>query len=105
MSNPDPNNLFTTRTVSLFLVFLAAGAGLMHVASVALTESVSDVHWTGEAALALGYLVVAAVTGLVFLGETPTAATVVGFLLILVGFALLKRGALRAEIRQLRVSE
>ena len=85
LSSPDPNNLGDTRTVSLFLVFLAAlsfafgsvltrrfdddlpietmeawsmvlGAGLMHVASAALSESVGDVSWTGEGLLALGYL-------------------------------------------------
>jgi len=85
LSNPDPNNLGDTRTVSLFLVFLAAlsfafgsvltrrfdddlpietmeawsmvlGAGLMHVASAALSESVGDVSWTGEGLLALAYL-------------------------------------------------
>ncbi|MUV88538.1 EamA family transporter [Halapricum sp. CBA1109] len=164
LSNPDPNNLFDTRTVSLFLIFLAAasfalgsvltrrvdgdlpietmeawsmllGAVLMHGASVALAESVSDVRWTGEAILALLYLVVvasalgfliyfdlldrlgpieinlvsyaapvvAAVTGLLFLGETPTAYTVVGFVLILVGFGILKRDALRSEFTRFRL--
>ena len=39
--------------------------------------------------------VVAAVTGYLFLEETPTALAAVGFLLILVGFVLLKRDALR----------
>jgi drug/metabolite transporter (DMT)-like permease len=85
LSDPDPNNLTDTRTVSLFLVFLAAlsfafgsvltrrfdddlpietmeawsmvlGAALMHVASAAVSESVGDVAWTGEGLLALGYL-------------------------------------------------
>jgi drug/metabolite transporter (DMT)-like permease len=46
--------------------------------------------------------VAAAVTGLVFLGEQPTPYTVVGFLLILVGFSLLKREALAEEYRSLR---
>jgi len=165
LSNPDPNNLLDTRTVSLFLVFLAAasfalgsvltrrieadlpietmeawsmllGAVLMHVASVGISESVADVRWTTEAVLALLYLVVvasalgfliyfdllerlgpieinlvsyaapvaAAVTGLVVLGETPTPYTVVGFLLILVGFVLLKRRALREELARVRPS-
>jgi len=163
LSRPDPNNLLNARTVSMFLVFLAAasfalgsvltrrvdadlpietmeawsmllGAGLMHVASVAITESVSDVQWTGEAILALGYLVVvasaagfliyfdllerlgpieinlvsyaapvaAAATGLAFLGETPTAYTAAGFALIVTGFVLLKRNAIRAEITEFR---
>jgi drug/metabolite transporter (DMT)-like permease len=149
----------TTRTVSLFLVFLAAasfalgsvltrrveaelpietmeawsmllGALLMHVASVALSESVGDVEWTGEAILALAYLVViasalgfliyfdlldrlgpieinlvsyaapvvAAVTGVLLLSETPTIFTVAGFVLILLGFVLLKRSAIRSEV-------
>jgi drug/metabolite transporter (DMT)-like permease len=110
------------------------GAGLMHVASVAIAESVSDVQWTGEAVLALGYLVVvasaagfliyfdllerlgpieinlvsyaapvaAAATGLAFLGETPTAYTAAGFALIVTGFVLLKRNAIRAEVTEFR---
>jgi drug/metabolite transporter (DMT)-like permease len=164
LSNPDPDNLLNARTLSMFLVFLAAasfalgsvltrrvdgelpietmeawsmlvGAALMHVASLALAESVSDVQWTGEAVLALLYLVVvasalgfliyfdllerlgpieinlvsyaapvvAAVTGLLLLDETPTVYTVVGFVLILAGFALLKREALRAEFARVWV--
>lgn len=163
LSNPDPNNLLDTRTVSMFLVFLAAasfalgsvltrrvegelpietmeawsmlvGALVMHGASVALAESVSEVRWTSEAILSLLYLVVvasalgflvyfdlldrlgpieinlvsyaapvvAALTGLLFLGETPTTYTVVGFGLILLGFVLLKRDALRYEFSQVR---
>ncbi len=166
LSNPDPNDLFNARTVSLSLVFLAVacfalgsvltrridtelpietmeawsmllGAGLMHVASLGLGESVRSVEWTGEAVLALGYLAVvasslgfliyftlldrlgpieinlvsyaapvaAAVTGLVWLGERPSPYTLVGFLLILVGFALLKRAALRTELTRLRRHE
>lgn len=164
LSNPDPNNLLDTRTVSLFLIFLAAasfalgsvltrrvdgelpieameawsmliGAALMHGASIALAESVSDVQWTGEAILSLLYLVVvasalgfliyfdllnrlgpieinlvsyaapvvAAGTGLLFLSETPTANTVVGFVLILLGFLLLKRKAISAEFESIRL--
>ncbi|MEF8785505.1 MAG: EamA family transporter [Haloarculaceae archaeon] len=164
LSNPDPNNLLNTQTISMFLVFLAAasfalgsvltrrvdgelpietmeawsmliGAALMHGASITLAESVSDVQWTGEAILSLLYLVVvasalgfliyfdllnrlgpieinlvsyaapvvAAVTGLLFLNETPTAGTVVGFLLILVGFLLLKRNAISAEFDSLQL--
>jgi drug/metabolite transporter (DMT)-like permease len=85
LSNPDPNALLDARTLSLGLVFLAAasfalgsvltrrvegelpietmeawsmllGAGLMHLVSVALSESPGDVEWTGEALPALGYL-------------------------------------------------
>ncbi len=48
--------------------------------------------------------VVAAATGLLFLEERPTVATAVGFALILVGFVLLKREALRAELAGLRVA-
>jgi len=43
--------------------------------------------------------VVAALTGLLVLGETPTTYTVVGFLFVLAGFALLKRRALADELR------
>lgn len=46
--------------------------------------------------------VVAAVTGLLFLDETPTVLTVIGFAFILVGFVLLKRNALRDEFTRLR---
>jgi len=165
LSNPDPSNLLNARTVSLFLVFLAAtsfalgsvltrrvegelpietmeawsmlvGAVLMHAVSLVLAESVSDVRWTTEAIGALLYLVVvasaigfliyfdllnrlgpieinlvsyaapvvAAVTGLVVLGEKPTIHTVVGFLLILVGFVLLKRRAIRSEFSNVYTS-
>ncbi len=163
LSNPDPNDLFNARTVSLSLVFLAVasfalgsvltrridtdlpietmeawsmllGAVMMHAASVGLGESVRSVEWTGEAVLSLAYLAVvassigflvyftlldrlgpieinlvsyaapvaAAATGLVWLGERPSPYTVVGFLLILVGFVLLKRDALGAEVTRLR---
>ncbi|MEF8829611.1 MAG: DMT family transporter, partial [Haloarcula sp.] len=159
LSNPDPSNLLDPRTVSLFLVFLAAasfalgsvltrrfdddlqietmeawsmllGAVIMHGVSLGASESIADVQWTGEAVLALLYLVVvasalgfliyfdlleqlgpieinlvsyaapvvAAATGLLFLGETPTIYTGVGFICILLGFALLKRDALRNEV-------
>jgi drug/metabolite transporter (DMT)-like permease len=46
--------------------------------------------------------VVAAVTGFLLLDETPTAATAVGFVLIVSGFALLKRDAIRQELLRLR---
>ena len=49
--------------------------------------------------------VVAAVTGLLFLDETPTALTVIGFAFILSGFVLLKRNALRNELVRLRPHE
>jgi drug/metabolite transporter (DMT)-like permease len=42
----------------------------------------------------------AAATGFLVLGEQPTAATAGGFLCILVGFALIKRSAIRAEFRR-----
>jgi drug/metabolite transporter (DMT)-like permease len=159
LSNPDPDNLATTRTVSLGLVFLAAvsfalgsvltrrvegelpietmeawsmclGAVLMHGVSLGLGESVQSVEWTTEGLIALGYLSLAAsaagfliyfdlldrlgpieinlvsyaapfaaaVTGVVFLGETPTVFTVVGFGLICGGFVLIKREAIREEL-------
>lgn len=164
LSNPDPNNLLDTRTVSHFLVFLAAasfalgsvltrrisgelpietmeswsmllGAMVMHWVSLTLAESVSDVQWTVEAIVSLLYLVVVAsaagfliyfdllnrlgpieinlvsyaapvvtaLTGLIFLDETPTTFTLVGFALIFVGFVILKRNALRAEISRLQL--
>lgn len=163
LSDPDPNALFTARTVSLSLVFLAAasfalgsvltrridtnlpnetmeawsmlvGAGLMHVVSLGVGESVRAVEWTTEGVLALAYLAVvassigfliyftlldrlgpieinlvsyaapvaAAVTGLVWLGERPSPYTVVGFVLILAGFVLVKRDAVRAAVTRLR---
>ncbi|PSQ39096.1 EamA family transporter [Halobacteriales archaeon SW_5_70_135] len=163
LSNPDPANLFDARTVSLSLVFVAVacfalgsvltrradddlpvetmeawsmvlGAGLMHVASVGVGESVGAVEWTGDALLALAYLAVvasslgfliyftllerlgpieinlvsyaapvaAAATGLVVLDERPTPYTVAGFLLILVGFSLIKRRELQSELSSLR---
>lgn len=166
ISNPDPNNLLENHTVSMFLIFLASasfalgsvltrridadlpietmeawsmllGAVIMHGASVALAESVSDAQWTAEALLSLLYLVliasalgfliyfdllnrlgpieinlvsyaapvVAAVTGLLFLGEVPTLLTVIGFLFILLGFVLMKRDAIRDEFARLTVYE
>jgi len=163
LSNPDPANLFDARTVSLSLVFVAVacfalgsvltrradddlpvetmeawsmvlGAGLMHVASVGVGESVGAVEWTGDALLALAYLAVvasslgfliyftllerlgpieinlvsyaapvaAAATGLVVLDERPTPYTVAGFLLVLVGFSLIKRRELQSELSSLR---
>jgi len=44
----------------------------------------------------------AAVGGWVFLGEQVAPSTVAGFALIAAGFGLLKRGALREEVRALR---
>ena len=44
----------------------------------------------------------AALAGWAVLGEVPTVYTVVGFLVIFVGFLLLKRRAIRAEVPQLR---
>jgi probable blue pigment (indigoidine) exporter len=45
--------------------------------------------------------VFAALTGFLFLGEVVDAFTVVGFLVIVVGFALVKRRALRAAVPRL----
>jgi drug/metabolite transporter (DMT)-like permease len=166
LSNPDPGDLLDARTVSLFLVFLAAasfalgsvlarrletdlpletmeawsmlvGALVMHGASLGLAESASAIRWTPEAVLSLAYLVVvasalgflvyfdlldrlgpieinlisyatpvvAAVTGFLLLDETPTAYTVVGFALVVSGFVLLKREAIRREVLRLRAPE
>jgi drug/metabolite transporter (DMT)-like permease len=163
LSAPDPANLLDARTVSLGLIFLAAasfalgsvltrrvetdlpvetmeawsmlsGAVLLHLVSLGLAESTAQVRWTGEALLALGYLVVVAsalgfliyfallerlgpieinlvsyaapgaavVTGLLVLGERPTVYTAAGFACILLGFVLIKRRALRAELARLR---
>lgn len=89
MSEPDPNNLLDSRTISMLLIFLAAasfalgsvlaqrikievpietmqawsmliGAFIMHGVSFGLGESVNEIAWTTEAILALGYLVVIA---------------------------------------------
>ncbi|SFG44687.1 Permease of the drug/metabolite transporter (DMT) superfamily [Halopelagius inordinatus] len=46
--------------------------------------------------------VFAALAGWAFLGELPTVHTLVGFLVIFSGFALLKRDAIRAELPRLR---
>lgn len=48
--------------------------------------------------------VAAAVTGLSILGERPTFATALGFLLIVLGFALLKRQAIRNEYLRLQIA-
>jgi len=163
LTDPDPNDLLDARTVSMFLVFLAAasfalgsvltrridaalpvetmeawsmlvGALLMHGASVGLAESPGEIRWTGEAVLALGYLalvasalgflvyfdlldrlgpieinlvsyaapVVAAVTGVFVLAETPTVHAAAGFALVIAGFLLVKQRALRAELDRYR---
>ena len=158
LSNPDPGNLLGARTVSLLFVFVAAaafalgsvltqrvgsdlpartmeawamvtGAVMLHVGSLAIGESLSEVQVTptGVGALvflsvvssAIGFLiyfdllkrlgsieinlvsyavpVVATTTGFVFLGETPTAATALGFAFVFVGFGLVKWRAIRRE--------
>jgi drug/metabolite transporter (DMT)-like permease len=160
LANPDPANLTSGGTVAKLLVLLAAasfalgsvlsraseadiaietmeawsmllGAGLTHLVSVALGESVADAVWTTESLLALAYLsvvasgigfliyfhlldrlgpieinlvsyvapVFAALVGWLVLDEGITATTVAGFLVICVGFALVKRDALREELR------
>jgi drug/metabolite transporter (DMT)-like permease len=160
LANPDPANLAGGGTVAKLLVLLAAasfalgsvlsrasdadiaietmeawamllGAGLTHVVSLALGESIADAAWTTESVLALAYLsvvasgigfliyfdlldrlgpieinlvsyvapVFAAVVGWLLLDEGITATTVAGFLVICVGFALVKRDAIREELR------
>ena len=91
------------------------------VAEVSLTpEAVASLAYLSVAASALGFLVYfdllerlgpveinlvsyvapvfAALSGLLFLSESLTLATVEGFALVVAGFALLKREALRAEL-------
>lgn len=89
MSEPDPNNLLDSRTVSIGLILIATaafalgsvltrhveaelpietlqawsmliGAVLMHGASVGIGESVGSIDWTVEAVLSLAYLVIVA---------------------------------------------
>ena len=116
---------------------MLSGALLMHVVSMAIGESFSEVEWTGEAVIALGYLVLvasvlgfliffdllnrlgsiqinlvsyaapiaAAITGVVFLGEIPMVHSVIGFGLILIGFGLIKRNAIRQAIIRHRTVE
>jgi drug/metabolite transporter (DMT)-like permease len=164
LAQPDPANLLADESVGEFLVFGAAasfalgsvlarrnsadlqietmeawsmliGAGFMHVVSLGLSESVSEVAWTVDAVVPLLYLalvasamgfliyfdlldrlgpieinlvsyaapVAAAVTGLLFLDERPTVFTLLGFVLILLGFVLLKRDAIRNEYDRLRL--
>lgn len=54
----------------------------------------------------VGYVapVFAAVAGWVVLGETPTAATAAGFVVIVAGFGLLKREAAARELPRLRAA-
>lgn len=112
---------------------MLGGAGLMHVLSVGLGESVEGPP-TPTAALALAYLAVvasaagflvyfdlldrlgpieinlvsyaapvaAAIVGFLLLGEVIDVPTVVGFVVIAAGFALLKRRAIRAELARRR---
>ncbi|MBP1923302.1 drug/metabolite transporter (DMT)-like permease [Halorubrum alkaliphilum] len=161
LAAPDPSNLTGGGTGAKFLVFLAAaafalgsvltraldsgmeietmeawsmlfGAGLTHLAAVALGESAADIVWTTEAVLALAYLAIvasgigfliyfelldrlgpieinlvsyvapvfAALSGWIVLNEGITETTVVGFLLICAGFAVVKRSAIREELRR-----
>jgi EamA-like transporter family. len=44
----------------------------------------------------------AALAGWIFLSEIPTIATVIGFIIIFIGFTLLKRDAIRDELPQIR---
>ncbi len=160
VSQPDPANLLAPTSVGVGLIFLATaafalgsvltkraqtgleietmetwsmlgGAVLMHLVSIGLpSESISDITWTIEAGLALGYLalvssalgfliyftlldelgpieinlvsyvapVFTAVFGWLLLAEQLDPLTMSGFLLILVGFALIKRQALLQRV-------
>ena len=161
LAAPDPSNLTGDGTGAKFLVFLAAaafalgsvltraldsdmeietmeawsmllGAAITHLVAFGLGESATEIVWTTDALLALGYLAVvasgvgfliyfelldrlgpieinlvsyvaplfAALSGWLVLNEGVTLPTVVGFFLICVGFALVKRGAIREEIRR-----
>ncbi len=99
---------------------IAYGRGERVVAIAWTAEAVLSLTYLALAASALGFLlyfvllerlgavetnllsyvapVFAALTGWFLLGETPTAATVAGFLLILLGFLLLKRHSIREEL-------
>lgn len=101
---------------------LAYGEGLSGVTLV--PEAVGALAYLAVAASGLGFLiyfdlldrlgpveinlvsyaapVVAAATGLLLLGEVPTARTAAGFVVICVGFALVKREALAREVGRLR---
>lgn len=46
--------------------------------------------------------IAAAVTGVIFLGELPTVFTIAGFVLIVSGFMLIKRNAIRRELTRRR---
>ncbi|MGM0590207.1 MAG: DMT family transporter [Halobacteriota archaeon] len=113
---------------------MVGGALLLHVVSLGVGESISDVRWTPEGiasllflaivAGALGYLiyldlierlgaieinlvtyvapVFAALAGWIALKEAVELATVTGFLLIFIGFLLIKRKAIRAELRRIQ---
>ncbi|UWG48584.1 Permease of the drug/metabolite transporter (DMT) superfamily [Halanaeroarchaeum sp. HSR-CO] len=163
LSNPRLSTLTEPKVLGEFLVFLAAlsfalgtvltkvidaplpietmeawsmvlGAGLMHVASLAIGENAGAVEITPTAILALAYLsiaasaigfliyfdllarlgpieinlvsyvapVFAALSGWVFLGEVITVTSVVGFVIIFMGFWLLKREELGRELSRLR---
>ncbi|WP_121820943.1 DMT family transporter [Halostella salina] len=77
-----------------YLVVVAGGAGYL------LYFSLLDLLGSVEINL-VNYLVpvFAALAGWAALGESLTAATVVGFAVVFAGFALVKRRALRAELR------
>ncbi|KAB1198456.1 MULTISPECIES: DMT family transporter [Haloferax] len=160
LSELDPQNLLAGGTVAKLLILGAAasfalgsvltrrlesempietmeawsmlgGALLMHIVSVGLGESFTEVVVNTESLLALGYLsiaasaigfliyfdlleqlgpieinlvsyvapIFAALAGWAFLSEVPNVATASGFGLIFLGFVLLKRGAIRRELR------
>ncbi len=108
--------------VVLHVGSVASGEGFAGVTLV--PEAVGALAYLAVAASGLGFLVyfdlldrlgpveinlvsyaapvVAAATGLVLLNEVPTARTAVGFVVICVGFALVKREALAREVGRLR---
>jgi drug/metabolite transporter (DMT)-like permease len=83
-----------------YLVVVAGGAGYL------LYFSLLDLLGSVEINL-VNYLVpvFAALTGWAVLNESLSAATVVGFAVVFAGFALVKRRALRAELRSWAAAE
>lgn len=87
----------------------AAAAALLYLAVVAGAGGFLMYFWlldrVGPVEVSLLEYVIpvfAAVSGWVALGETLDATTVLGFAAIFVGFVLVKRGAIRGELRRMR---
>lgn len=121
----------TMPTIALTGWSMALAAPAIHLASVALGESVASVAWTPTAVVAVAYVgllgtaaaypayftliatvgpvranltayampLVAAVAGWALLGESVAPTTVLGFVVVFVGFAVVQRQALVDELR------